>query len=940
MDAPKTQRSSGLPLRLVLIVPFIVQISVAVGLTGWLSIRNGQRAVNDVASQLRREVTNRIDSEVRHSLATADTVNQLAVNALRREGADLRNVRSPQAVYWDHLRSTSVISGLGIGNTSGDLFAVQRRTKAGEDIYFIEYTDIPLGRRWRSNQVNLEQQVVDTSLGDKPIDGRQRAWYKAAVAARGAAWSNIYTSVSRSADKTLAVNVARPIYDKNQELLAVSGVIFNLRQVSQFLNGLKLSESGQMFIIERSGELVGTSDAKDPFTLNNDKVERLKAVNSTSPLIRAAASHLNQQFADLSKIEQAQQLEFFIDGKRQFLQVTPLSFGNGIDWLIVAAVPESDFMAQINQNTQNTILLCLLALGVASGVSVLTSRWISAPMSRLGAASRAIAAGKLDQSVDAKGIRELEVLGQSFNQMAKQLKGSFEELETRVEQRTAELNVAKEVADTANRAKSEFLANMSHELRTPLNGILGYAQILLRDKTANPKQKDGLSIIQQCGDHLLNLINDILDLSKIEARKLELNSHDFDFATFLHSIVDICRVKAEQKEITFTYEPLNKLPAAVHADEKRLRQILLNLMGNAIKFTDRGGVTFKVGVLLDSSSIAKPDAKPDAEPGNHGLRPSAQPATTRIRFQVEDTGVGMTAEQIEKIFTPFEQVGEKHRMAEGTGLGLAITQQIVQLMDSQIQVESITGQGSTFWFEVDLAEAENWIESQASHSALHITGYEGERRSLLVVDDRWENRSVLVNLLQPLGFEIIEASHGQEGIEQAMTQHLDLIITDIAMPVMDGFKMVRKLRSLPQFQHVPIIASSASVFKMDRQESQEAGCTDFLPKPIQVEELLEQLGCYLTLSWIYDSDSPTPAASRATVPELESQWLVPKPAELAALYASARIGDIWAVEEEAQRIQALHPDYQAFATKIVQLAQDMNEQAILKLVKPYAELEQ
>lgn len=443
---------------------------------------------------------------------------------------------------------------------------------------------------------------------------------------------------------------------------------------------------------------------------------------------------------------------------------------------------------------------------------------------------------------------------------------------------------------------------------------------MLRDKTASPKQKDGLSIIQQCGDHLLKLINDVLDLSKIEARKLELDAHDFDLAIFLHSIVDICRVKAEQKEIAFIYEPLNKLPTAIHADEKRLCQILLNLLGNATKFTDRGGVTLKVGVVTDSNSINK-------------LHPS--PATTRIRFQVEDTGVGMTPEQLEKIFTPFEQVGEKHRMAEGTGLGLAITQQIVQLMDSQIQVESTIGQGSTFWFEVDLAEAENGIESQVSHSAIDITGYEGERRSLLIVDDRWENRSVLVNLLQPLGFEVIEASHGQEGIEQATTQPPDLIITDIAMDVMDGFEMVRKLRSLPQFQNIPIIASSASVFKMDRQQSQEAGCTDFLPKPILVEELLEQLGRYLTLSWIYDSDSPASVTSTSV---MESQWLVPKPEELAALYASARIGDIWAVEEEAQRLRALHSDYQAFATKILQLAQDMNEQAILKLLKPYAEV--
>ena len=191
MNTPVTQPSRGLPLRLVLVLPFIVQISAAVGLTGWLSIRNGQRAVNDVASQLRGEVTSRIDSEVRHSLAVADMVNQLAIDALRREGADLQNVRSPEAIYWDHLTKVDAISGLGFANTIGDFSAVQRQTKAGEAVYFIEYANASTGQRWLSNQVNLQQQVVDSSLGEQPVDGRQRAWYVAATEAKGAAWSDI-----------------------------------------------------------------------------------------------------------------------------------------------------------------------------------------------------------------------------------------------------------------------------------------------------------------------------------------------------------------------------------------------------------------------------------------------------------------------------------------------------------------------------------------------------------------------------------------------------------------------------------------------------------------------------------------------------------------------------------------------------------------------------
>lgn len=964
-----TQCSKGLPLRLLLVVPFIIQISAAVGLTGWLSIRNGQRAVNDVASQLRSEVTSRIDSDVRHNLETADTANQLVIEAFRREGLDLRNVRSPETIYWDHLTRINSVSGFGFANTTGDFSAVQRRTRDGENIYFIEYATPETGQRWLSNQVNMEKQVVDSSLGDRPIDGRSRPWYVAAVEAGGAAWSPIYTSVSRSADKTLAINVARPIYDENNTLQAVSGVIFNLRQISQFLNSLELSKSGQTFIVERTGELVGASDGQDPFTVQDDKVERLQAVNSTNPLIRASATYLTEKFGDLSQIDQPQQLEFFIDGDRQFLQVTPLSFGDGIDWLIVVAVPEADFMEQINVNTRNTIILCVMALAIASLVSVLTSRWISRPIARLSRASRAIANGQLDQTVDIKGVAELEVLAQSFNQMAKQLKGSFEELEARVDQRTAELKEAKEAADTANKAKSEFLANMSHELRTPLNGILGYAQILLRDKTTNPKQKDGLSIIQQCGSHLLTLINDILDLSKIEARKLELFPHDFQVDSFLNSIVDICRIKAEQKELSFVYQPLNKLPVAIHADEKRLRQVLLNLLGNAIKFTDRGEVTFKVGVLIDSSNSIdtedrtedKPENKTKTSPSSNeeanesknssatSTSPPATPSPVKIRFQVQDTGVGMTPKQLEKIFTPFEQVGEKQRMAEGTGLGLAISQQIVQMMGGEIQVDSTPGQGSLFWFDVDLPEALDWNSSNTKHPTHNITGYEGKTQKLLIVDDRWENRSVLVNLLQPLGFDLVEANNGQEGIEQAIAHQPDLIITDLAMPVMNGFEMVRHLRSNPQFHTVPIIASSASVFTMDRQQSQDAGCTDFLPKPVQSEELFEYLSRYLHLTWIHDTDyvenlshmpdiaepSSKPPSKPSSNPQ--SAGTMPEAKELVALYTAARMGDIRAVEREARRIQQLHSDYQPFAAKILQLAQDMNEQAILKLVKPYVE---
>lgn len=311
----------------------------------------------------------------------------------------------------------------------------------------------------------------------------------------------------------------------------------------------------------------------------------------------------------------------------------------------------------------------------------------------------------------------------------KDLKLANTGLEVKVQERTLELqekNVhlqkAEKTAQSANRAKSDFLANMSHELRTPLNGILGYAQILKRDKSLTNSQKDNVGIIYQCGDHLLNLINDILDLSKIEARKMELHPTDFHFPEFLQGIAEICRIRADQKGICLIFEQITQLPTGVKADEKRLRQALINLLGNAVKFTETGGVAFKVGY-------------------HEG----------KIRFQVEDTGVGMASEQLEEIFLPFQQVGDHSRKAEGTGLGLAITRQLVQMMGGKIQVKSTFGKGSIFFFDLDLPEVSQYADI-VKEEQRNIQGFNGYKRKVIVADDRPENRSILVKMLSPLGF--------------------------------------------------------------------------------------------------------------------------------------------------------------------------------------------
>ena len=864
-----------IPIRTVLIIPFLLQIFGAVGIVGWLSFNAGQKAVNEVVSQLQNEISARVEQNLEAYLAIPEKINQTNLNLLQSRILTFQDLTQWEKYLWRQVQIYPDINFIKITNAAG-----QERTgeQLGDGSLRINVIDKFTNFDFYSYKTDYKGDRTEVATIVKDFDTRKGVWYKDAVKAGDATWSSVYLSLL---EPTLLMSALLPVYNpQTREVQGVLNTALRLDEIGNFLNRLKVGKSGQTFLIDSDGTLLATSTLEKPFLVVKDDRQLFAAIKSQNSLTQATAKYLNKTYTNLKDIKQGKELEFTWNHDRYFVKVLPFQKGKTVNWLILVVVPESDFMEQINANTRTTIILCSLALLGATLIGLLTAQWIVKPILQLNIAAKKIAQGDWEQKVNLKREDELGQLAKSFNSMAKQLKESFTILEAKNEE-----------LQHLDQLKDEFLANTSHELRTPLNGIIGIAESLIDGATGDLslQTNSNLAMIAASGRRLSSLVGDILDFSKLRHQNIELELRPLDIRAIVDAVCILSQHLITHKNLHIINRISVDFPLA-EADENRLQQIFYNLIGNAIKFTPEGIVEISAIILTKGNK-------------------------SQIAITISDTGIGIPTNKLDRIFESFEQgEGSTAREYGGTGLGLTITKQLIELHRGEITVESEVGIGSRFTFTLPIAEnavktptenrVKNPLQPQEINTLLSINSsfvqpqinLSSEVIKILIVDDEAVNRQVLFNNLSLNQYAVFQAINGEETLELiAKGLRPDVMLLDVMMPKMTGYEVTQKLREKFNATELPIILLTAKTQVQDIVTGLNMGANDYMIKPFAKDELLARIKTHVNISRLQTENLRL--ATELEVTRRLQQMILPRPEELAAIQGVEIVGFMEPAEE-------------------------------------------
>ncbi len=863
-------------LRSILICSLLVFALLPAALVGGLMYTSTLQNVDKLSNKIIDDVAYRVQLDTENHLLQAHSL----LNGLLRPKPtpeQTNNVQQMMAapdafetLAFSLTRMLPDVSFLYFGSTQGAFYGVQQI--AGDAGQRAKVHIKPAEATSRSYFSALQPLDRSQELAHETqnFDPRLRPWYLAAMAHKARAFTTVYPSASTG---QLLITLAQPVVNAaDGAVLGVVGADLFLKALTQRLQAQKISEHGIAMLMDEQGYLVATSTPEDLFKAEAGQLKRLKPSDSTNPTMRQAyAAFLDLQkqnnAAPLSGLAALEQYITPSNAEKLIAAVRPFGEAQGLKWTMIVAAPDSDFAGETRKSIQQSVYVTLMVLAFGAVAATWFAYSLSRRFARLTQAAADLGRGEIPQVQRNAKIAEVRTLSAAMHdsaieiqskrneieQQALALRDANEHLEVRVEQRTQELELSREDALAAARAKASFLATMSHEIRTPLNGVVGMTT-LLADTPLTPEQRDYVHTMRVSSDQLLGVINDILDFSKIESGKLGLENEPLNLHTTVADACNMAAARAREKNLQLMINIGDGVPPWVRGDVTRLRQVLLNFINNAIKFTEHGQIVVTVNVLQNFAGT--------------------QPAL--LQFRVKDTGIGIRLDRQSALFESFTQVdASTARLYGGTGLGLAICKRLAQMMGGDVGLESAPGEGSTFWFTAQLAYAEATESSSKERGHLRdersrSLADEVAKRRILVADDNAVNLKVALAMLAKLGYEAVTAHNGLEAVDlvarslQKNGKPFAAVLMDANMPVMDGFTASTQILSTHGSAAPPIIALTASVMEDDRRRCLAAGMQGFLPKPLQMGELADVLARY-TAATAAGSELPDQPATPVSV---------------------------------------------------------------------------